>query len=192
MAGTPLDAPALALVDANVLYSAALRDLLLRAAEADLYRPHWTDAILAELARNLTANRPDLDPARIKRTVSLMNARFPEATVRGYADLQPQMTNHPGDRHVLAAAVRVGAQVIVTFNTRHFPEGALTPYNIEAHTPDQFLTDLWSLDHGAMAAVIRQQGADLRTPRTPQDVLHNLARQGAPRFARTALASGLL
>lgn len=144
------------------------------------------------MARNLKANRPDLDPTRIDRTVSRMNAWFPEARVHGYADLLPQMSNHLGDRHVLAAAVRVGARTIVTFNTRHFPERALAPHDIEIQSPDEFRMSLWSLNDAVMTAVIRQQGAAFRTPRTPRDVLENLARQGAPQFARAALASGFL
>jgi hypothetical protein len=39
---------------------------------------------------------------------------FPEAEVDGYQDLVDQMTNHPKDRHVLAAAVAARADFIVS------------------------------------------------------------------------------
>jgi hypothetical protein len=47
-----------ALLDANVLWSAALRDTLLLAAESDLFRPAWTREILQEVSRSLKARRP--------------------------------------------------------------------------------------------------------------------------------------
>lgn len=73
--------PLVALLDANVLWSAALRDTLLLAAEQDLFRPVWTRQILGEMSRSLTARRPDLDPTRIDRTVELILSHFPEALV---------------------------------------------------------------------------------------------------------------
>jgi hypothetical protein len=38
----------------------------------------------------------------------------------------------PDDRHVLAAAIRAHAQVIVTANLRHFPAEYLSQFDIEA------------------------------------------------------------
>jgi hypothetical protein len=56
------------LYDANVLYPSTLRDLLIRVSQAGLVQAKWSDQILDEVFRNLTANRPDLDrrswPAR--------------------------------------------------------------------------------------------------------------------------------
>ena len=83
-----------AVIDANVLWSAALRDTLVRAALADLYRPLWTDEILAEMLRNLKRKRPDLNPARLDRTVDLLRAEVPDALVDGYQGLVPTMTDH--------------------------------------------------------------------------------------------------
>src|SRR4051794_26768871 len=134
-----------AVLDANVLWSAALRDTLVRAALADLYRPVWSEEILAEMLRNLKRKRPNLNPARLDRMVHLLRAEIPDALVDGYQGLVPTMTNDPGDRHVLAAAVHAGAEVIVTFNGRHFPAAACEPYNVEAQHPDKFLSHLWDL-----------------------------------------------
>ena len=47
----------------------------------------------------------------------------------------------PGDRHVLAAAIKSGAQVIVTRNLKHFPASDLEPWDIEAKSPDRGLPD---------------------------------------------------
>jgi predicted nucleic acid-binding protein len=181
-----------ALVDANVLWSAALRDTLVRAALADLYRPAWSEEILDELLRNLKRQLPDLDPSKLDRTVQLLRDWLPDALVDGYQALIPTMTNHPKDRHVLAAAVHAGAEVIVTFNLRDFPAAACEPYNVEAQHPDEFLRHLWDLEPESMARVLHEQAADLgRPPRTAQDVARILG-QSVPTFAAAALGSGLL
>ena len=45
--------PAAVVLDANVLIPNALRDTLLRAAEAGWYDAYWSDETLAEVERNL-------------------------------------------------------------------------------------------------------------------------------------------
>jgi hypothetical protein len=61
-----------AVYDACVLYPSALRDLLIRIAQAGLVQAKWTEEILDEVFRNLQENRPDLDVDRLKRTRELM------------------------------------------------------------------------------------------------------------------------
>ena len=50
-----------ALLDANVLYPAGLRDLLLRLADRHLYAPLWSADIHAEWMRSLLADWPDIE-----------------------------------------------------------------------------------------------------------------------------------
>jgi len=129
-----------AILDACVLYPAPLRDFLMECAVTEFYQPHWSADIHAEWIRNLLANRPDLDPARLQRTRDLMNRAIPQAMVTGYEPLIDTLTlpDH-GDRHVLAAAIHSTASVIVTFNLRHFPAATLAPQGISAQPPDLFL-----------------------------------------------------
>jgi len=90
-----------------------------------------------------------------------MKAAFPEARVTGYESLVASMRNHPKDAHVAAAAVKAGAQVIVTMNLadfRHLPEG------IEAQSPDEFLGNLFDLDRDGLVDLLREQAAALRRP----------------------------
>lgn len=129
--------------DANVLYPSTLRDVLIRVGLARLVQPKWTAQILDEVFRNLRANRPDLDHARLDRTRRLMNEAIRDVTVTGYSHLIDQLDlPDPDDRHVLAAAVHADAQVIVTHNLRDFPSDRLEPWGVSAQHPDDFLTGL--------------------------------------------------
>ncbi|MEY9211770.1 PIN domain-containing protein [Thermobifida halotolerans] len=128
-----------AFLDTCVLYPAYLCDTLLRLASAGAYRPLWSQHVLDELGRNVVER--GIAPDRVGRRITHMDRAFPDAMVRGYETLIDGMDNDPKDRHVLAAAVRAGAEVIVTFNTRDFPDTALKPYDITAAHPDDFLLD---------------------------------------------------
>lgn len=177
------------LLDANILVNAPIRDVLLRAAEYDLYQLALSEDIIEEMRRALEGN---LGRSRQQRDYLIGEIRrsFEDAFVDGYQDLIDAMTNDPGDRHVLAAAVRIGASSIITFNLRHFPPGALDPYGIEAQHPDEFLLRLWNLDEHLMARLLREQAQAL----TDWDIWRLLGRleQDVGRFARAVRDSGLL
>lgn len=101
-----------AVLDACVLFPASLRDTLLRLAEAPrLYTPKWSDRIWDEVMRNLESRRK-LTPEKIAHLAAQVKLHFPEARVERYEKLSTRMTNHPKDRHVVAAAVRGGTRVI--------------------------------------------------------------------------------
>ena len=145
---------------------------------------------MAEVERNLArllAHRyPDAE-ARARRLVETLQRAFPAATVTDYHHLLPQLANHPGDRHVLAAAVAVGATVIVTNNVRHFPVRAPAPHGLVARTPDRFLTALLADDPPGMLALLAAQGAELHRPLTLGQILDTLAPQ-VPAFVRAVRA----
>ena len=169
-----------AVLDACVLYPMYLRDTLLRAAEAGLYEAHWSEDILGELRRNLVADI--LSDEQAQRLIGAMQAAFPEAHVADYTALVPAMRNQEKDRHVVAAAVRIGAQVIVTDNLRDFPPETLAPFGIAALSADAFLARLFVIDAEVMVALLGEQAASYRLPpRSPSEVLQRLA-IFAPRF----------
>lgn len=174
------------ILDANVLYNAAVRDTLLRAAAIGLYRVHWSPRILDEAFRNMLADARLKSPEAAARLRAQLRTHFPEAQVEP-ADAQiDAMKNDPDDRHVAAAAVLAHAQVIVTFNTRHFPDQALEPYGIEAQHPDEFLCHLLDLAPSLMRQVLGDQAAALRMPpMTVHQLLVRLAKD-APMFAEQA------
>ena len=174
-----------AVLDANVLIPGSLRDTLLRAEEAGLYEAYWSAETLREVERNmipLLQHHPD-PGAKARHLIATLNAEFPAAMVDDHARYLPQLTNHPGDRHVLAAAIAVRAPVIVTFNTRHFPTTALTPYGIRVQTPDQFLMTLCKDRPDAVVQVLIEQGEQLRQPRPLAATLDTLS-QHVPLFVR--------
>lgn len=168
-----LRAPFKVVLDANVLFPFTLRDTLLRAAEAEFFQLYWSEQILEETRTNLVETRTTT-AAKAKRLVQQMEVAFPEAMVTGHEDLVDAMKNDPKDRHVVAAAVKAGAQVIVTSNLKDFrglPEG------IEAQSPDDFLANLFELDPDAMVEVLQDQAADLRNPSvTFEQLLGGLAK----------------
>jgi len=91
-------------------------------ALTDLFRAKWTDAIHEEWIRNLLKDRPDLTREQLERTRRLMDAHTRDSIVTDYEDLIPALSlPDSDDRHVLAAAIRSGADVIVTFNLADFP-----------------------------------------------------------------------
>lgn len=129
-----------ALLDTNVLFSATLTDTLLRLAEQDAFRPLWSLGILREL-QGVLVRETDVTQAKAERRIRLMQASFPMAEVSGYESLIDSMTCQDRDRHVLAAAVHAGAQVLVSSNLRDFPEPSTTPYDVNVVSPDAFLLD---------------------------------------------------
>ena len=139
-------------LDACVLVPQSLCDLLLRLAEEPLlYRPVWTEEIMDEAHRALTQKLPKKWPvAAANRWRGAISQAFPEASVTTPAALVASVTNHPGDRHVLAAAIEAEAKEIVTSNLRHFRADALSPWKIKALSPDEFLLELYSLNPAAV------------------------------------------
>lgn len=172
-----------AVLDANVLIPAPLRDILLRSAEAGLFRPYWSEQILSEMRRNLI-QRGMTDEARAKRLVEVMQHVFPEAMIRGYDPLIPRMTNDPKDRHVLAVAVFAKAEIIVTNNLRDFPSAALAPWNVEAQHPDRFLSDLFDAAPAVFVQIVREQAADLARPPVSAEGLLTILAAHVSRFSQ--------
>jgi predicted nucleic acid-binding protein len=185
--------PFTAVIDACVLVNAALRDTILRAAESEQFglRIAFSEDILDEVHRTLTGAL-GIPVQSADRLVDTIRDAFDDALVEGYEALIPAMTNHPKDRHVLAAAVRTRGSVIVTANLSHFKSEACDPYDIEVRSPDDFLLTLWNINPIAMAALLKDQAADLHSPpMTTEELLTRLA-QDAPRCIGAIRTSGAL
>ncbi len=169
-------------LDACVLIPMPLADTLLRLAGGPrLFLPKWTDQIMAEITRNLQENF-GVTAEQAAYRESEIRRHFGEAWVEGYEDLIPTMTNHEKDRHVLAAAVRSGAETIVTYNLKDFPRSALAPYSITAQGPSTFLKNLYELDSDAVLHTLQQQAAAIDRS---FDYLLDRLRVNVPGFVHT-------
>ena len=147
-----------ALCDANVLYPAELRNILMHLALIGLFRARWSAAIHEEWISSLLEKRPDLDRVKLERTRALMDKHVEDALVTGYEDLIAGLQlPDADDRHVLAAAIRGRADVIVTMNLRDFPTEVIAPLGIEAQHPDEFILRLLDLAPGAVVAAAIMQ-----------------------------------
>jgi hypothetical protein len=171
------------LYDACVLYPAPLRDLLIRVGKAGLVRARWSQTILDECFHAIHRERPEVPEAALSRTRRLMCAAVRDCLVEGFEPLMAGLSlPDPNDRHVLAAAIRAGAQTIVTRNLKDFPQDRLSPFGIVAQDPDDFLLGLLNLQGSAVLRILTEQAADLRNPpRTVEDLLVTLESNGLTR-----------
>ncbi|MBA3852995.1 MAG: PIN domain-containing protein [Gemmatimonas sp.] len=162
--------------EANVLVPARLRDMVMRIAESGIVRARWSDDILDEWRRALTRRFPELKGDQLRRYRSAMVNAVPDCLVSNYQGLGADLDLvDEADRHVVAAAIRAQAQLIVTYNLRHFPEHALAKYDIEVKHPDEFVLDAIDLYSGRVSSMIQQMSDNLRNPaQTVDQVLATL------------------
>lgn len=166
--------------DACVLYPAPLRSFLMYLAVTDLYHARWTNSLHEEWMRNVVKDHANIPREQVERIRDLMNAHVRDCLVTGYEPLIGSLTlPDPDDRHVLAAAILCGADVIVTFNLKDFPQDALNPYGIEAQHPDEFLTYQLDLTPNVVCAAAKRHRSSLKNPpMNVEEYLASLERQG--------------
>ncbi len=168
----------IAVLDANVLYPAPLRDFLLSLAFRGVFAPKWSSDIQDEWTRNLLQNRPDLTQEQLQRTVKLMDAAFPDALVTDYHSLISSFElPDKGDRHVLASAVYAQADLIVTLNLKDFPRQSLEPFHIEAVHPDDFIHNMVMNKKSLCMTALKDMVSRLKNPPLEiEEVLESLAK----------------
>lgn len=174
-----------ALIDANVFFGARLRSLMVHLAQSGTFRARWSDEIHREWMSKLVERRSDLSLEKLERTRQMMDAAVPDCLVTGYENLVDKLElPDPRDRHVLAAAIRVSADVIVTFNLKNFPDAVVGPYGIHTKSPDDFILDLESLHPAILLdAVLADRAHYQHPPLTLDAYLDDLRKAGIPRVA---------
>ncbi|MDR3688403.1 MAG: hypothetical protein P4L46_03420 [Fimbriimonas sp.] len=161
------------LLDACVLAESAVSDLFLRLSEEPrLLLPKWTKEIWTEARRTWT-ERLGWPLEIADRRIQAATEYFPEAMVTGYDSLVASCENHEEDKHVLAAAIRCGAETIVTFNVKDFTPKALAPWGITAAHPADYLKVLF--DHDGAAVTTALHGMSAKAGRSLPEMLARLA-----------------
>lgn len=145
-----------AVLDANVLYPALLRDVLLSLADADLYSAKWSPHIRDEWTRSLLRDRPGMED-KVAAAARAMEEAIPDCLVSGYEHLiEGLKLPDPDDRHVLTAAIAGHADAIVTWNEKDFPREVLDPFGIETQTPDEFVLNQLMLEKVTALAALKR------------------------------------
>ena len=150
-------------LDTCVIYPIEIRDLLFWFAYYDLYTPKWSENIFDEWKKVM--KEKGVSDAEIETRVSRANAAFPDAMVTNYHGLIDGLElPDENDRHVLAAAIKTNANVIVTNNIKDFPEEYLASYGLSAKTADDFLTDIIDLDPDKAVMAFKKLVLNRRNP----------------------------
>ena len=178
------------LFDANVLYPAPLRDILLQIAASGVVRARWSERIHQEWTGALLRDRKDLSQDRLERTRDKMNAAVPDAVVADFESLESSLVMiNEKDRHVLAAAIVGRCDAIVTSNLKDFPEGALEPFNIQALSPDEFICLQISLTPGIVCGAVDEIRKRLNPPQKLNEYAAKLSDHGLPKAAEEIRAT---
>lgn len=182
-----------ALADANVLASALKRNMLLSFARAEFFRVRWSEKIMDETERTiekLRKRKNDPEPKKgAARQRKNMCIAFEEASVGGFEVLEPTLVGvNQKDRHVLAAAIKTCASVIITDNLKDFPEDYCTTFDIKPLSADSFFADCISLSPPDTMAVLRQMRERLKNPEiTPERLITLCEREAMPETASLML-----
>jgi predicted nucleic acid-binding protein len=150
-------------LDTNVIYPVNIRDLLLWFAHYDLFTVKWSSGICEEWIKVMRAR--GVDERTIAKRVQRMSDAFPDALVENYDGLIDALElPDKDDRHVLAAAIKANANLIVTNNLSDFPAAELAKYGLEAKSADDFLTDIIDLNQTRALEAFKDLVANRRSP----------------------------
>lgn len=151
------------MLDTNVIYPVIIRDLLFWFAHYNLYTPKWSKHIFDEWKNVMI--RKGIPETEADKRVERANTAFPDALVKNYDDLINSLQlPDPKDCHVLAAAIKTNADLIVTNNLKDFPEAYLNTFGLKAKTADDFLTDIIDLNHEQAVNALKEMVLYKRNP----------------------------
>ena len=178
-----------AVLDACVLYPTVTREVLLAVAAAGLYTPLWSARLLEEWAR-AAARRGALDQTQARAEIALLRAARPAAEIAPAPGLEARLhLPDAADEHVLATAIAASADLIVTWNARDFPRGALAQEGLARADPDAFLMALWLRAPAPVAeAAEAVRAAAQRLDAAPHEMRPLLRKARLPRLAKALAA----
>lgn len=167
-----------AVLDTNVIYPIVIRDLLFWFAFYELYTPKWSATIFEEWKNVML--RKGLSNEEVEKRTQRANDAFPDAMVSNYESLMTNLTlPDEDDRHVLAAAIKSNADVIVTNNLKDFPEHYLSSFGIKAKSADDFLTDIIDLNPEIAIKAFKEMVLNRKNPNMDEfEVLESFRKVG--------------
>ena len=167
-----------AVLDTNVIYPVIIRDLLFWFAYYDLYTPKWSHHIFDEWKDVM--QRKGVTPEESEKRIRNANLAFPDALVQRYESLIEHLElPDEKDRHVLAAAIKTNAHVIVSNNIKDFPEDVLDKYGLKIKSADDFLTDIIDLNPEIAIEAFREMVLNKKNPELDEyEVLDCLRKNG--------------
>lgn len=165
-------------LDTNVVFPIICRDILFWFAHYDLYTPKWSEHIFNEWERVML--KKGIAPEEIKKRVEKANLAFPDALVKNYQGLiESLLLPDENDRHVLAAAIKTNANLIVSNNLKHFPEKNLQSFGLNIKSADDFLTDIIDLNQDVAVTAFREMVLNKKNPKMDEfEVLNQLRKAG--------------
>lgn len=124
--------------------------------------------------------RKDVSEEEANKRVEKANIAFPDALVHKYEGLIKNLElPDEDDCHVLAAAIKTNANVIVTNNSKDFPEAYLQSFSLSAKTADDFLTDIIDLNQEQAIAAFKEMVLNKKNPKLDEfEVLNQLRNAG--------------
>lgn len=170
-------------VDTSVLYPISIADLLLRLADIAIHEIRWSEDLLAEVERVLVDDK-GLSPTQAAYFCSCIREAFPGGEVHraAYGHLIKTMTGSDIDDHLHAAAARVSATVLLTFNTKDFPGTDVG--DVRVMTPDEYLLEVLGRDREIVFTILDEMGSQRRVPQSYSATLDALDRAGLHGFTR--------
>ena len=159
-----------AFIDACSLAGALTRNLLLTLAEAEFFRVRWSVSVLDETQKAIQKIliKKDVEDARERavRARRAMETAFEDAMVIDFEKFLcvAEGIPDPKDAHVVAAALKTQAAVIVTENIKHFPPELMAQLNLDIRSADIFIADTIALDEGKAVAAIRKMRERFKKP----------------------------
>ncbi|APY11114.1 nuclease [Seonamhaeicola sp. S2-3] len=177
-------------LDTNVIYPIEIRDLLFWFAYYDMFTPKWSEHIFDEWKDVMS--RKGVSEKEANRRVEKANTAFPDALVTNYSGLINNLElPDPKDRHVLAAAIKTNANIIVTNNIKDFPKDYLASFGLTAKTADDFLTDIIDLNPEQAVQAFKELVLHRRNPDLDEfqvlDILRNRGLKGTADFLHSQL-----
>ena len=144
----------------------------------ELFTPKWSEHIFDEWESVM--KRKEVSEEEILKRTTRANEAFPDALVKNYESLIDSLDlPDEKDRHVLAAAIKTNANLIVTNNLKDFPDKTLNKYGLSVKSADDFLTDIVDLNPEKAVEAFRELVLYRRDPELDEyEVLDALRNNG--------------